>query len=141
TGMTLKISTATALGATSAGTTVNTGSQLQISGTITVAEPLILNGTGLANDGALVNFNNVNTWSGTITLGSSGVRVNSTAGTLTIAGGITGSGNPSLTIGGASSVTVNTAPINIGTGTLTWDGALTLRLDIGNTMGAFNYNA
>jgi fibronectin-binding autotransporter adhesin len=141
----LNITQSNSLGATSAGTTVVSGSQLRVSNSITVAEPLTLNGTGNgtgnAGDGALrVNAGSGSTFSGPITLGSNGVLLfnNATAGTPTtpvISGGITGT-NTDLTVSSLNSSgnwTVNTNPIATGTGSLTKTGLGTLTLASANT--------
>src|SRR5262249_40547994 len=49
----LIITSSTALGSPAAGTTVQDGAELQVAGGITVAEPLILNGSGIPGHGAL----------------------------------------------------------------------------------------
>jgi autotransporter-associated beta strand protein len=141
-GGVLKISNATALGATSTGTTVTSGGQLQTSGTLAIAEPLNLNGTGLASDGALLITANGPTLSGPIALGSSGVRIQNNGASATISGGISGVGFD-LAIGGTAGWTVGTSAINIGGGTLTKDGGTTtiLRLDTANTIGAISLNS
>ena len=92
---------------TSGTTTVNTGGQLQLSQTgatpLTVPEQLIINGTGITNNGALLNVVGKNKWAGTITMNSNS-EVGAYLGTsLEISGTIqdTGSGD-SITINGAS---------------------------------------
>ncbi|OLB16736.1 MAG: hypothetical protein AUH07_00295 [Gemmatimonadetes bacterium 13_2_20CM_70_9] len=97
---------------------------------LVVAEPVTLNGTGIAGGGALRQLANTNTWSGTITLGSA-ARVNADAGTLTVSGGITNGGFP-LTVGGAGNTTISTTAIS-GTGGLTKDGTGTVTLSASNT--------
>jgi autotransporter-associated beta strand protein len=121
------VSSAAGLGATSANTVVATGAALQVSGAITIAEPLTLNGTGITGTGALRKMvNNITVVSGGITLGSA-ARINSDAGTLTISGAaLAGSGN-NLTIGGAGVTTISAA-INMGAGTLTDDATGTVTL-------------
>ena len=59
--------------------------------------------------------------------------IGSTAGTLTLAGGINNNSNP-LTITGAGNTTVSTAAI-IGSGGLTYNGTGTLKLDVGSSYG------
>lgn len=140
-GGAIKISNASALGGSGAGqgTTVNTGGQLQTTLALTIAEPLTLNGTGLATDGALLVTANGPTFTGPITLGSIGVRVQNSGAAATISGGITGSGFD-LTLVGSAQWTVDTSPINIGSATLTKDGANILVLKTANTIGAVNQN-
>ncbi|WP_185879101.1 autotransporter-associated beta strand repeat-containing protein [Variovorax sp. MHTC-1] len=120
----------TALGTTAGGTTVASGAALQIEGGIAVgAEALTLNGTGIANDGALRNMSGANSYGGAITLGSA-VRINADAGMLTL-GTITGAGQD-LMLGGAGGTTI-TGLVGITTGTLTKDGSGTAILSGTNT--------
>jgi autotransporter-associated beta strand protein len=140
-GAALKVYNATALGDSGTGTTVNSGGAVQIAGTYTIAEPLTLNGLGTNSiNGALRNTGQNNTWSGPLTLGSSGVRINSDSGTLTLSGGVTGAGD-ALTIGGAGTVAVSTSPIDIGGAALTKDGSGTLTLVTANTCGNVSVSA
>lgn len=85
----LSVSSANALGATSAGTVVNFGASLALLGGVTfAAEPLTINGPGFGSLGAIFNGNGSNTLTGPITLGSaSGIGV--LGGDLTISGQIT----------------------------------------------------
>jgi fibronectin-binding autotransporter adhesin len=122
----------TALGTTAGITTINSGGALELQNTITVTgESLTLAGTGVSAGGALRNIANNNTWTGAITLGTGGARINSDSGTLTLSGGISGAALP-LTIGGAGNVTISSA-IATTSGTLTKDGAGTLTLSGANT--------
>ncbi|MFO0966487.1 MAG: hypothetical protein U0793_13005 [Gemmataceae bacterium] len=82
----LGVANPNALGATSAGTTVQPNAQLQISNNVTVNEPLLLNGPGIINDGALLNASGANTWAGTITLDSDAILGSATGGSLNISG-------------------------------------------------------
>ncbi len=137
----VKVQNNTSLGTTANGTTVASGAAILIDGSgLNIAEAISLIGDG-GGTGALENLANNNTWSGAITLGAGGARINSDGGTLTLSGGITGGGN-ALTIGGAGNVTVSTNAIS-GTGTtLTKDGAGTLTLSAANSFtGATNINA
>ena len=82
-----------ALGSTSAATTVEANAQLQIRDiAITIIEPLILNGPGPVNDGALLNFTGNTTWGGTITLDSDATFGVATGTILTVPGLITDTG-------------------------------------------------
>lgn len=113
----LNIQSASGLGTTAAGTTVNTGAALQIQGGgIAVgAEALTLNGSGIASDGALRNISGANSWSGAIALGSASV-IGSDSGNLTLSGVISGAFN--LTKVGAGTLTLTNTG-NTFTGTVT----------------------
>jgi fibronectin-binding autotransporter adhesin len=90
TGGVLEVQNATALGTTNAGASVTSGATLKLTGNgLTVAEPLTISGGGInATVGALYNTGGNNTWSGPITLGTTGTRLYSNGGILTIAGGL-----------------------------------------------------
>jgi len=66
------------------------------------AEALTLNGTGIANDGAVRNISGVNSYARAITLGSA-VRINSDADMLTLRA-IAGAAQ-NLTLGSAGGIT------------------------------------
>ena len=103
-----------ALGTTAGNTSVTSGAALTVSGSgLTVAEPVILNGTGIAGAGALRNLANSNTWSGALTLASAST-VGSAAGTLTLSGAVVTAGF-TLTIDGAGNTTKSAGVIS-GTG-------------------------
>jgi fibronectin-binding autotransporter adhesin len=122
----------TALGTSGGSTTINSGGALELQNTITVTgEGLTLAGTGVSAGGALRNLANNNTWTGAITLGTGGARINSDSGLLTLSGNISGAGLP-LTIGGAGHVTISSV-IGTTSGTLTKDGTGTLTLSGANT--------
>ncbi|HEX8916525.1 MAG TPA: autotransporter-associated beta strand repeat-containing protein [Humisphaera sp.] len=130
----LAVSSAAGLGGTGAGagTTVSSGAALQASGTITVAEPLTITGTGVSGAGALWKTGaNTTTWSGAVTLGTGGARVNADAGTLTISGGVSGTGQP-LTVGGAGNTTISGLIATGSGGTIIKDGTGTLTLSNGS---------
>lgn len=124
----LSFQSATALGATSIGTTVSDGAALEIAGGIvTAAEPLSLSGTGVATGGALRNVSGTNTFAGPITLAAAS-RINSDAGQLTLSA----ASLPlafDLTVGGAEDTVIESAIsgsgafIKGGTGTVTLAGA------------------
>jgi autotransporter-associated beta strand protein len=138
----ISISDASALGTAAAGTTVVSGAALELSGGITVAsESLALNGTGISTGGALRNISGNNAYNGAISLGSAS-RINSDAGTLSLGGGITGTGF-GLTIGGTGNTTIGTTGINTGAaGTLTKDGGGTLTITAsGDYTGATTVSA
>ena len=129
----VNIQNATGLGTVAGTASVAAGAALQLQGGITVgAKPLTLNGTGVSTDGALRSIIGANVWQGAVTLGSSGVRMNSDAGATiwstyagsltlnTAATSITGT-NADLTLGGSGDGTVS-GIIAIGSGALTKDG-------------------
>ncbi len=148
---TLSVTNNNALGDTAASTQVSSGGALELNNaaaTIYAAEPLVLNGTGVNQGGALVNTANNHTWTGPITLGSSGVQINSTAQLLVISGGISGAGNPNLVLAGAGNLSVSNVNLSIGSGKLTKTNSGTLSLLLSNSFsggflisgGSVNFN-
>ena len=138
----LKITNSIALGTVLNGTSVTAGAQLQLQGGLAIgAETLTLNGSGIANTGALRNLLNDNTWgAGAITLGSA-TRINSDSGTLSLSGAFGGVGM-ALTVGGAGSTTLNGAVNTGAAGALTKDGSGTLTLMVAsNYTGATTISA
>lgn len=130
----MRISHSNALGSTAGGTTVNSGSALEISGAISVgAEALSLDGTGLSNGGALRNVSGVNTYGGNITLAGD-TRINSDSGLLRldVASGPAITGNHSLVFGGSGNINVVDA-IATGSNGVSKDGSGTLTLVGQNT--------
>ena len=110
-GVSLLITNNNALGANNTGTTtVNVGTQLEIDNTsivlpptpLTIAEKLILNGSGSSNNGALINVQGNNTWSGPISMNSSSMIGAASGTTLTISGQIGDTGASSVTINNTS---------------------------------------
>lgn len=86
---------ASALGSTSAGTTVQTNAEVQVrSGVGTVSENIRVSGSGVSGDGVLVNSGGANTWAGNIVMDSSSV-LGVAGGSIDITGVISdaGSGN------------------------------------------------
>lgn len=120
---TLKLGASTsALGTIAGITIVNTGAVLDLNGfTLTTAEPLTLNGTGISNGGAFINSGASATYNGAITLSSTssiGPTGNITLGASGISGDqdLTKVGNGILNLG---SGTVSLGGLIINTGTLT----------------------
>src|SRR5206468_722160 len=113
-GGVVNIQDAAALGTAAGGASVGSGAALQLEGGIAVgATALTLNGTGIANDGALRNISGNNSWAGGITLGSA-TRINADAGTLILSGGINGLG-VGLTVGAAGGTAISTTGLNTST--------------------------
>ena len=109
-GGTLKLGNAGALGDTAAGTVVNSGYTLDLSGQTIGAEPLTLAGDGVGSSGALINSSGSSaSLSGNITLSAS-ATIGVSAGDLSLGGAIN-----------ESSGTMNVT--KIGSGTLTLSGA------------------
>lgn len=127
------VESANALGSTSAGTTVTSGASVQLRGGVTVAaEPLTINGSMVAGDGALASVSGLNTWTGPVTLGSAAVvsagadelRVSgavSTAGFLLKSGKAAGLGNVKVSVIISGSGMVE----KIGDGVMTMSGSNT----------------
>ncbi len=125
----LNIQNATALGTTAGGATVSAGAALQLQGNIAVgAEPLTLNGSGVANDGALRVINGNTSWLGPLTLGSASM-ISVDTGTLTLSGTMNNAGFLA-TYGGAGNTTASGAIS--GAGGLTKMGAGSLTLSTAN---------
>jgi autotransporter-associated beta strand protein len=128
----VNIQTATALGKGSASTTVLPGSQLQIQNVAgPINEPLVLNGQGPDNNGALTNIAGTNTWAANITLDSN-TWIGTTAGTLNITGSIgdLGAGHSLAKVGSGQLILTSadsyrgTTTITLGTLTIENGGAL-----------------
>lgn len=141
---TLNVRDATALGGTTAGTTVSNGATLELEGGIlTGAESVTLAGQGIANGGALRNVIGNNTWGGAITL-TADSRIQSEAGTLTL-NSASAIGLPTiassayqLTIGGSGNLNIASVlslsdPANGYLGSLVKDGSGTALLTRANT--------
>ena len=123
---TLYITNAAGLGNSSTGTTVSDGATLRISGAITVAEPITINGTGVSTVGAIYFLSGNNTYSGAITLGSNST-LTSAAGNQVISGTINGAYTLGVTAAGnwtqSGIIGASTAPtsytISAGSNTVT----------------------
>jgi len=116
-----------ALGWLATGTTVDNGAALEISGGITINEPLTLNGTGISSGGALRNISGTTTYGGAITLATA-TRINSDSGVLSLGADadISGAGI-GLTVGGAGDTEI-WGDLPTGAATFTKDGTGTLLL-------------
>ncbi len=135
----LRISSTWALGSHTAGTIVQSGAALELTGGIaTPAEPLSLVGTGINNGGALRNISGNNSYNGPITL-TGLTRINSDSGTLQLGanGDVSGAGQ-TLIVGGTGVVDIwgdlptgsatfikdgtGTNTLNYSSATRTWTG-------------------
>ena len=130
----VQVQNSTALGAAAGGAAVVTasGASIQVLGSgLNIGKTLLLNGTGVANGGALENlFGGSNTWSGPIFLNTASTIAADGGTTLTIAGVISGSGN--LTTGSIGTVVLSSA--NTYTGTTTVQSGI-LRIQNGLALG------
>jgi autotransporter-associated beta strand protein len=106
----------TALG--SGAVTVASGAALELQGGINPDNALTLNGSGIANGGALRNISSTTQYDGNVTLGSA-TRINADAGTLYMRS-VTGT-NTDLSVGGGGRVRID-GNLSLGTGNLVMDG-------------------
>ena len=90
-----------------------------LQGGIAIAEPLILNGTGVGNVGALYNLSGANQYTGPIALGSAST-IGNASGSLTVSGAIA---NLGFDLSFDSSNNIIASGINSGTGGLIQSGA------------------
>ena len=139
---TVLIGGTTPLGTTAGNTVVNSGGAVLVN-VSSVAEPIVLNGTGVAGAGAL-RSTGTRTWSGTVTLGSTGTKISTDSGQFTITGAITdgasGANAYNLTLGGNGNTRLNTGTFNIGTGIITKEGTGNMQTEAGITAGGINLN-
>jgi autotransporter-associated beta strand protein len=130
----LEVSNANALGSTAVSTLVMSGAALRLSGDLTLNEPLVIAGAGVANDGAL-RLVSGNTTINSLISQSQVSRINADANSTltivrttspTITDGINGAN--ALTLGGAGNIIVGSR-ITIASSALTKDGSgiVTLR--------------
>lgn len=146
----LEVRNGSALGianATASLTKVMTGASLNLSGGITIAEAIQVNGHGIALDGAIRSLSGNNTLSGVVRPQST-TRISSDSGLLTLSGGIamqttsialyfSGAGNTEV-----SGLITGTTPILFkdGSGTLTLSGSSTAGGITTLTNGALHLN-
>ena len=126
-GATLVAASNTALGGTTAGTTVNSGGTLGLQGGITIpaGEAFTIAGVGVGSAGALNNVSGTNAVTGNITL-SANSNVGAAAGTLNLSGVISGTGNSFTKVGAGEVVLSGTSSNTYTGGTTVSAGTLTL---------------
>ena len=138
----LSIASGGALGTVAAGTVVADGAQLQLQGSMAVNEPLVLNGLGVDDSGALhaTGTTFTVTLSGPVTFAAPGSRIGVDAGgTMTLAapaggiGGLQKVGAGTLTLAGNNTYTGTTT---VSGGVLLLTGAMNaVTVDAGGTFG------
>ena len=131
----LNIRSDTALG--SGAVTVASGAALELQGGISPDNALTLNGSGIANGGALRNISGSTQYDGAVTLGSA-TRINADAGTLYLRS-VTGT-NTNLSVGGGGSVWIGDN-LSLGSGNLLMDGAGILAIGGVNTFAGLTISA
>ena len=139
-GSTLRLGSATALGATNGGTEIKSGGALDLNGQTIGAEGLTITGTGVSSSGAIFNSSaSAATWSGNITPSSSST-IKATSGSITLSGGIdlnnSAATSRTLTLDGTSEIIVSGNISNSfagSTGSLTKTGSGTVTLSGANT--------
>ena len=130
----VQLTNASASGTSEGGIQVQNGAALELSGGLSfINDALFITGNGVSNGGALRNVSGANTYTGTISTGIGGARVNNddTANSLTLSGAIATRSLGDLTVGGAGNTTASNA-ISGGGGVIK-DGAGTLTLSAANT--------
>lgn len=126
-----------ALGSTSLGTTVSNGATLAFERNVsyTTAEAVEIAGNGdTGRAGAIDNLGGVNTFAGAITINAGGATIGSSAGSLTLTGGIDGNAaSRPLTFNGPGDIHVTTNGIGSNVSTVTKNGSGTLNLAVAST--------
>jgi len=140
----LRVTNATGLGTTAAGTTVASGAALELSGGITIgAESLSLAGSGIASGGALRSVSGNNNYGGAISAAVAS-SITADAGVLTLNGVLTSASD--TTFGGAGNVVVAAGVTGGGNVIKTGSGTLTLAVNNGQanttvSQGQLNINS
>ncbi|WP_377984086.1 beta strand repeat-containing protein [Aquirufa avitistagni] len=133
----LFVESASALGSTAAGTTVTSGASLQMRGGLTMAaEPLTINGSMVAGDGALASVSGLNTWTGPVTLGAIAV-VSADADELRLSGSVSTAGFLLMSGKAAALGNVKISGIISGAGMVEKIGDGVLTLSGNNTYSGF----
>ena len=136
----VRIQHSSALGAPGGANALQSGTALQLLGDISVAEPFLLNGSGIGNDGVFRNIGGANTISGALTMFST-CTFGADAGSLTLSGvigqnggtyGVTKVGAGTLvlsnanTYGGTTTINAGRLTVTNGSGSGTGTGAVTV---------------
>ena len=141
TGGVLRVSHSNALGSTAAGTTIASGAYMEVSGGITVAEPLVMSGEQVLNwSSPLRSLSGTNTWTGPISTGTEDASISANYGSSFYAvGGITSSYGFRFRPAAGGRITVTNLPAQIGSYGVQVHGSVggTLVLSVtGNTWSA-----
>ncbi len=136
-GGALAITAPKALGGGTNTVTVNQGGQLQVNNVAgSIPANVILLGSGITNDGALLNVTGANTWTGTITLAGNTI-LGITAGSLNVKGSIGDTTTANLTKEGTGQLILSAANTYHGLTTIN-NGILTVSNP--NALGAAGTN-
>ncbi len=124
-----------------AATVVSNGAALQVQDGTYTAEPLTLNGSGIANDGALRSLSGITNKFSTVTVNSD-ARVNCDAGVLFLNGTVGLVNGATLTVGGSGTTRIQhnisgTRTLITGAGGLIKDGTGRLLLGTVNAVSAY----
>ncbi|MCC6124149.1 MAG: autotransporter-associated beta strand repeat-containing protein [Pirellulales bacterium] len=146
TGAILKAGSASALGATTAGTTIESGGTLDVNGFVLGAEPILVSGAGVGGAGAIVNTSATNS---DLTLSSVTLQGNTTFGAatgyweITGAGSLAGGGHQLTKVGGnivwiTNAGETDLGDIDIQEGTLLFYGTSTVGQTASKTISLSN---
>ena len=120
----LRVTNAGALGDAASDTSVANGAALELSGNLTIAEPITVSGDGISYNGAVHNVSgNTTVLSGPVTVTGGYARLAGLGTSLTLTGGVTG-GNLRL----QGNVNVTTTPISLSSKLSTNAGTTTLSI-------------
>ncbi|MBE3096478.1 MAG: autotransporter-associated beta strand repeat-containing protein, partial [Planctomycetes bacterium] len=132
---TLKLGSASALGATAGATTVASGGTLDLNGfTLTMADTLTIAGTGVGGAGALVNTGGAATYGAAVTIGTGGATVGGT-GNITLSSALVGT--TVLTKVGSNTLILKTTSTRTGAVDIN-EGAI--QLDASEALGKVTVN-
>ncbi|MFM2114334.1 MAG: hypothetical protein RI908_75, partial [Actinomycetota bacterium] len=129
----VQVSNATSLGTSAGKTTISSSNNaaIEVSGGVTVAENIEIQGSGVSSAGVLRSVSGSNVWTGTVTmLATSEIQVES-GSTMDLQGAVSGN-TYTLTVESVGTSTISGA-IGTTTGGLTKTGAGTLTLTAANT--------